>query len=590
MAGFFQYSDYAPWAYQGNGGDDGGSHFVGVPESEWNNLTDAQRFAAISQYGQFRLNPRDPRYAAIAQSLGTNSGRDLWFSGDPMGSRGYLNDPNAEYQGDGFYAHAEDNQTPGFQQLDDQNWNWGALIGTPLAFMGAGLLAGAGEGGMGYGTMTGAAGDESLGLAGTGSYAGAGGAGTAGGAAGAGGAGAATGTGGGVAGTGLTAGQLFNGARTGLGLASMLGGGAGGMGGGGMAGSGGGGGSVRYEWSDQMRPRWESLLDQAAGVAGQPYTPYGGQRVAPLSQDEQNAQAYMRHFVGDPGSFLYGQGNQFLQDTLGGKYLNSDPYAGQMNPFIGRDASVGKNEYGGENAYFRSQLGAGMRDITDAYKNAIAPDISAQAVLNGTFGGGDHLKAQSNAQDQLAKRLGDFSSGMYSQQFDRSANLREADIARNLQNSQFGQQLGGNLYDAMLSRGSGAYQQERGRQMGAAPLSQNDQALTLQRYQALAQMGALGRGIDQANNDVGYQDYLDARGWDRNNLQFLGGMYGMAQGGQMASPQQGPTGFSNAMNWLGVGSAGLGLYRSLGGMFGNSSPDTFNGFTGLDFAGGPAYG
>lgn len=261
--------DYGAYYAANATNGDGGTQFHGISEAQWNALPFKDQLALMYQSAngtQPMVRPGQPGYEELARATGTTSGRPIYLTTESQGARGYLNDPKGEFQGDGFFAHAEDNQTPGFQELDDQPWNMTALIGAPLAFMGAGMLAGAGAGVEGAGTMTGLAGDESAGLAMGGAAGGGGGGGglaaLGGGgvpvtdlsipAAGAGvpvtdlsipaagGAGAGTGAAGGLGSfLGSNAGNIV---RGGLGLAA-LGGAAGGGGGGGGSGGGGGGGS-----------------------------------------------------------------------------------------------------------------------------------------------------------------------------------------------------------------------------------------------------------------------------------------------------------------------------------------------------------
>lgn len=302
---------------------------------------------------------------------------------------------------------------------------------------------------------------------------------------------------------------------------------------------------MRYEWSDQMRGRWEPLLDRAADISNRPYTPYGGPRVAGLSGDEQSGMGAIRNFVSDPSSYLYGRGVDQLYGTVEGDYLTgnkADPYANSGN------------RYSGTNPEFNNMLQAGMGDISRTFHDETAGNL---ARFKGPMRHSSAFEqANTDTEDAFAKRLGQFASGMYSDQYKRSADMEEN----------------------RLNRGSTAYQNERGRQMGASGLSQNDQNLTLDRGRALMGIGGLQRGIDQAGMDVNYQNFLEGRDWDRNQAQWLTGMYGAAQGGQLPNVQQpGPNGFQQAANWLGLASTGVGLYRSLfpggfGGFGGTAGP------------------
>lgn len=79
-----------------------------------------------------------------------------------------------------------------------------------------------------------------------------------------------------------------------------------------------------------MLPQWyQDYLATAAGrgldLANMPFTPYGGQMVAPLSQ-AQNAAIQMTQQRATSGSPLMRSAQQQMQDTIGGKYLQGNPY------------------------------------------------------------------------------------------------------------------------------------------------------------------------------------------------------------------------------------------------------------------------
>jgi hypothetical protein len=298
-----------------------------------------------------------------------------------------------------------------------------------------------------------------------------------------------------------------------------------------MSSGGGGGGKTEFEWNDDMKPYWRSLLGRAQSESASPYSQYGGERIAGLNADQTAAMGNIRHFVGDPGSFLYGQGNKQYQDTLSGKYLEGDG----ANPFSR------ENKYGGINPMFQSQLKSGMDDITAQYMKATAPDTQAQAVLNGTFGGGDHQRVIANNHDALAKNLSRYTDDAISKQIDRSAGLE----------------------DSFLARSSGNYEAERQRQMMAGQASQADQGLTLQRYQALAGVGDINQQHQQRYLDQGYQNWFDYMNHGKNQSAWMANVLTGAQGGlapnQTTSPAGG--GWSGASNTLGTALAAYGMFR-----------------------------
>jgi hypothetical protein len=180
------YQDYL--SNYGKGGDGAFS------ETQWNGLGAAGQWRELG--GGLALGKDDPRYAALAQQLGmTDGGRlNLGYKPQSIGvNRTNYVDPNAVLQGDDVYATAHSNETPKTQfaggGLSDKGWliaalsvlGGGAALGTALGgtaaagtgaattggFSGFGDIAasgGVGTEGLGTGTMTGLAGDESAGL------------------------------------------------------------------------------------------------------------------------------------------------------------------------------------------------------------------------------------------------------------------------------------------------------------------------------------------------------------------------------------------------------------------------------------------
>jgi hypothetical protein len=302
----------------------------------------------------------------------------------------------------------------------------------------------------------------------------------------------------------------------------------------GSGGGSGGSGTQKFEWNEQLMPHWMNALDEAQKLTdperGAHYQQYPGQRIAGFDDQQEQAMGLIGHYVGAPQDFLYGKGNIHLQDTLAGKHLTGN----DANPF------VTNNAYEGENPYFEQVVGRGMTDITNRYKEATAPDTNAAAVLNGTLGGGDHQRLVSKNQEALARQLGDYSAQMRSGQYDRSANL----------------------YENYLNRGAGAFEGERGRQMAATGASQNDQALTFERYKQLMGVGDMQRGLTQDYLNQYLQDWQDQQNFPMKNLDTYTGILSRAQGGMAPNVTNSVPGYqANPFSQLmGAGLLGYGMF------------------------------
>jgi hypothetical protein len=306
-----------------------------------------------------------------------------------------------------------------------------------------------------------------------------------------------------------------------------------------MSGGGSGGsGEQKFLWNDSLAPHWMNALDEGQQLTdpvdgrGQ-YNPYQGPRIADLTDDQNEAMRGIRHFVAKPDLFLYGMGNEQAQRTVNDEYLTGnkvDPYAGAANA------------YAGENPYFQGQVQEGIDDIIGGYQRGTASDTTRMMNMAGIFGGGAHTKAVANNEAALGKSLGDFTNKMYSGQYDRSAGLEES----------------------RLSRGSNAFQGERGRQMQAVGASQNDQGLTLQRQNALMGVGDINRSLSQDKINLDYANFQDQQNHPFKMLDYYTGLLSRAQGGMAPNSQTTQPGYQ-ASPFSQILGAGLMGYGMLGG-------------------------
>lgn len=299
--------------------------------------------------------------------------------------------------------------------------------------------------------------------------------------------------------------------------------------------SGGGNGGTRFEWNDAIAPYWAQTLQDASGSASQPFSRDPNQRIAYQNSDIQTAMQELRNMNGmtrSPMDAINGAIGQ-TSDTLSGRYLDGagqDPYAGSSNP------------YRGFSPQFNAMTQAGRDDITNSYNQGTAADTTRLFNMSGAFGGSAHQNAMANNQTALAKQLGQYTSGMQNDQWARSGELANSD----------------------LNRGSAAWQGERGRQMGAVGLGNDQQGLGFQRASALMGVGDAQRTYEQQFLDMNHNDYLDSQNWGRNRDSWMAGILSGAQGGLPPSQISTPAAYSASPFSSILGSA-LSAY----GMFGN---------------------
>ena len=365
-----------------------------------------------------------------------------------------------------------------------------------------------------------------------------------------------------------------------------------------MGGSSAPSGETRYNWNEDMAPRWNSLLNTAPWASGaftftdgnvtglKPREQYTGERFAPVAYDQRAAGTNIRalnDYSSNPVTSMNAARSQ-IEGTLGGQYLGEgpkgNPYMGlspaASNPYIGgnqyRDAntSTDRNAFAGNNPYFRDTMNQGMEDITNQYKNATEPGLRAAAVLNGTLGGGDHLQAQAKNEEALGKTLGNYSSQMMNQQYDRSAGLEDSFLNRDIQNQQFNRGTSSGLreneinrgfqnFTGGLDRGMQGWEGERNRQMGAIGAGQNEQNLALGRAGAQMEYGNFDQRQGQQQRDYLYDQWNQNQQHPYQIMDWLSGLYGRAQGGMAPNSSVYQSGASNAMQYAGAGLAGLSM-------------------------------
>lgn len=265
-------------------------------------------------------------------------------------------------------------------------------------------------------------------------------------------------------------------------------------------------------------PYFQSALQQASNVANQPYQAYTGQQTAGLTADQNLATDLIRQqaLAGQGG---VDAGNNFVTGLLSGQ--------GQFTPQ--------RNQFAGENPYLDQLVSNAQQDVTRAYTDATLPSLMSQFNAGGAYGGSAHQQALSQSQQNLADQLGRVST-----------NLRGQDY----QNQQ-------QLDEGYLQRQQSAADSFRNSQLGAlGALPSLNQAGYLG-GQMLSQQGGLQQATNQAGLDTAYNNYLDERGWNANQLGVLTNALGAIQGGTSTQTGANPNYRSAGQNIL-SGAATLG--------------------------------
>jgi hypothetical protein len=349
-------------------------------------------------------------------------------------------------------------------------------------------------------------------------------------------------------------------------------------------------GETRYTWNEDMAPRWNTMLNAAPWEAGmmnqdgsfgiKPRAQYTGERHAPLTYDQTAAGSNIRS-LNDLSLGTIDVGNKARQQTsrtLSGDYLgegpSGNPYMGlapaASNPYIGgneyqgANPSTDRNLFAGNNPYFRDTLMQGMDDITSQYQKGTAADTTRMFNLSGAFGGSAHQNAIANNEAGLGKTLNNYTNSMLNQQYDRSAGLEDSYLGRDIANQQ--QNVGRNSglaenainrgfqnFTSGLDRGMQGWEGERGRQMQATGLGQNEQGMALQRAGAQMGVGEMYQNQDQKNRDFSFDQWNQNQQHPFQMMDWLSGLYGRAQGGMAPNSAVYSSGASGAMPYVGAG-------------------------------------
>ena len=317
-------------------------------------------------------------------------------------------------------------------------------------------------------------------------------------------------------------------------------------------------------------PYYRNLLDAAQGYMGQPYQPYGGQRVAGLSPLEQASMQGIGALAnqGLPPSFQMGAAAGAgalgqMAPAAGMGYGDMRGIAGAYNPLMSGAMGASRdfqNRFGDlsreagnvqnwPNAPIQSYMNPYQQNVTDiaareAQKmgQSQLSDLGSNAAMSGAFGGSRHGLLEGDIMQGTRQNIADitqsgqrdaYQSAMGQFNADRDAQLR----ARGMQ----GQLLGQGLGAAQFGYGMGldALRGQQGAMMGANQLYQSGAQNLMQGAGSMAEIGGMGqgmnldllnqmnqmgqgqRGIMQAGLDIGYQDYLRQQQYPQQQMGFM---------------------------------------------------------------------
>lgn len=131
--------------------------------------------------------------------------------------------------------------------------------------------------------------------------------------------------------------------------------------------------------------------------------------------------------------------------------------------------------------------------MTRAYNNSAVPNLMAQFSAGGAYGGSAHQQAMAESQRQLADQLGQVSTGLRSADYDRRAQLTQADLARN-----------SGLAESQLGRQQDAWSMNRGQELAALGMVPTLNSARYDDARALMNIGSQQQNLWQGLYDQGY--------------------------------------------------------------------------------------
>lgn len=307
----------------------------------------------------------------------------------------------------------------------------------------------------------------------------------------------------------------------------------------------GGGGSGQTVVQSQQIPAWmetpiKENIQMASDIAARPYEAYPGQTIAGFAPETAQAFDYAKSGIGYALP-AYAQAQQAAagltgyqpQQVAAQNFLQGD-VAAYMNPFT------------------QSVVDASLANLKGATQMALNQN-AADAIRARAFGGSRQGITEGVTQAQAAKSAGELSANLYSQAFDRAAQLMQADQARNLQAQQLNQAAG------LQGAGLGL---QAAQQLGA--LGAAGQQSIAQDVSTLQNIGLQRQAQQQALLDDAYQRYLEELNYPIQGLNLRIGATSSAPVPMSQTQTGGGSGssFLSGLGALGTLASGIGSLAS----------------------------
>jgi chemotaxis protein histidine kinase CheA len=330
-----------------------------------------------------------------------------------------------------------------------------------------------------------------------------------------------------------------------------------------MSGGGGSQSSTSYQTNlpEYAQPFYEEMMARAQAESITPYTPYGGDRTADPSQMQQNVRAEVAGMGPSQGMASAEQNIANLAGAAPGTYSPTS-----FDPGYTAGTFDAATAQAGMDPYMQAVVAEQKKQIQQDYEGAKA-GRAAQAVQAGAFGGGRAGAQEAVAESEMLDRMAMAQAQGLQQAYGTSREQFEAEEARKQQAATMGMSAQ-QAEEASKQFGATFGQQAQEFQLQAAQAQQAaataSQALEESRLKLQNAVGAEEKAEAQKELDLKYEEFINARDHERQNLAFYNALLrGIPVPTQSSVVQYDPT---NTMGQLtGLGIAGLGAYNAFGG-------------------------
>ena len=254
------------------------------------------------------------------------------------------------------------------------------------------------------------------------------------------------------------------------------------------------------------------ILSNQQAVSNQPYTLYGGPRIAELAPQQQQAID-----LATQGATSHQPGLQQAAQTT----AKVDPYLGLFaaQPYIQQAGQTSASKVGEYMSPYTDQVVSRIGEVGARTLNEqILPGIRDTFISGGTYGGSRNAEMFGRGVREAMEGISAEQAKALDQGYQQSLGAAQTDLAR-----QGG--LGSTV--ASLYGAAGGQQLAQGAQL--ADIAAQKQALDVSGAGALQAAGAVQQGQAQKNLDLAYQDFLRQQAYPQEqNTALIGALQGVA--------------------------------------------------------------